>query len=157
MQSSLFIRYAMLVGLACAQASGAERIGELDIRPGHAGVPCFTISEAEERRSGAPDFQAISVIDSVARTPVWRMAMPKERTFALAFLMCIPYGGRLPVLPQTPAAPLLPGRAYEVTIATRASQQGGAARSYRARFCLLAQARGQAQLRLLGAAATCGA
>lgn len=65
--------------------------------------------------------------------------MPKARTFAVTFRMCIPYAGRLPVLPQTPAAALLPGRPYEVTLAVCAPQQAGAPRSYRARFCLAGQ------------------
>ncbi|MES2019323.1 MAG: hypothetical protein V4484_22760 [Pseudomonadota bacterium] len=150
MQSSLFIRYATVLGLVSAQASAAPRIGELDVRPGQAGVPCFTVSEAEERRSGSPDFQAISVIDSAAKTPLWSMAMPKERSFAMTFLMCIPYAGRSPVLPQTPAAPLQTGRAYDVTIETRARPQAGAPHTYRARFCLAARQGARAQLRLLG-------
>jgi hypothetical protein len=77
--------------------------------------------------------------------------LPEERTFPMAFLMCIPYAGRSPVLPQTPAAPLQTGRAYDVTIEARASAQAGAPRTYRARFCLLARQGGHAQLRMLGA------
>lgn len=149
MQSRSIIRCAIILGLVGAQAAGAPRIGELDVRPGDAGLPCFTISEAEERRSGTPDFQSISVVDSAANVPVWSMAMPPARTFPLAFLMCVPYAGRLSVLPQTPAVPLQPGRTYEVMIAVRAPRQAGAPRSYHARFCLVAQGSGEPQVRKL--------
>jgi hypothetical protein len=51
--------------------------------------------------------------------------------------MCIPYAGRVPVLPQTPAAPLAPGTVYEVAINARSSRLSAAPRDYRARFCLI--------------------
>lgn len=150
MLSSSFIRCALVLGLAAAPAVGAVRSGELEVREGKAGVPCFTISETEERRGGAPDFHAISVAETGAgaRNVMWTMSMPKARTFPVTFRMCIPYAGRLPVLPQTPAAALQPGRPYEVTIEVRARQQANAPRYYRARFCLQRQGQGQGQLRV---------
>jgi hypothetical protein len=153
MSSRSIIRCALILGLVAAQLAGAARIGELEVREGKAGVPCFTIPEAEERRSGAPDFQAINVLEAGtgAKTPLWSMAMPKARTFPVSFRMCIPYAGRLPVLPQTPAAPLQAGRPYDVTIEVRAPQQAGAPRNYRARFCLVALDKGELHVRNLGA------
>lgn len=153
MWSRSIIRCALILGLVAAQAAGAVRVGELEVREGKAGVPCFTIPEAEERRGGAPDFQSISVLDAgaAAKVPLWSMAMPKAHTFAVSFRMCIPYAGRLPVLPQTPAAPLQPGRPYEVSIEVRTPQQAGAPHSYRARFCLVARDRGELHVRDLGA------
>ena len=151
MQSRPIIRCAYVLCLVCAQAAGAARVGELEVREGNAGVPCFTIPEAEERRAGAPDFQAISVVETGAKTPLWSMVMPKARTFPVSFRMCIPYAGRLPVLPQTPAAALQPGRPYDVTIEVRAPQQAGAPRNYRARFCLVSQGKGAPRVRNLGA------
>ena len=152
MQARAISRCAYIMCLVCAQAGGAARIGELEVREGNAGVPCFTIPEAEERRSGAPDFQSISVFDAGmgAKTPLWSMSMPKARTFPVSFRMCIPYAGRLPVLPQTAAAALQPGRPYDVTIEVRAPQQAGAPHSYRARFCLVGQG-GALRVRNLGA------
>jgi hypothetical protein len=85
-----------------------------------------------------------------ARTALWSMAMPKERTFALSFRMCIPYAGRLPVLPQMPAAPLQAGHPYEVVIDVKTPQQAGAPHSYRARFCLDTHSGGALQVRTLG-------
>jgi hypothetical protein len=146
-------------GGECA-ASG--RIGELQVRQGNGGVPCFTVAEAEELRGGAPDFHAITVSEvgaapgAGARTTLWRMVMPPQRTFPVSFRMCIPYAGRLPVLPQTPAMPLRPGKIYEVAIEARPAPAGlrpaGAPRDYRARFCLV-QAGGALRLRDLAAVA----
>lgn len=141
---SSFLRCLFVLALAAAgQCAGAARVGELQVREGNGGVPCFTIHEAEEARTGAPDFQSITVSEAGAgpRVPLWRMAMPPQRTFPVSFRMCIPYAGRLPVLPQTPAAPLQAGKIYEVAIDVRPWAAGarppGAARDYRGRFCLV--------------------
>ena len=152
MQASVFILYACVLGLAVAPAAGAMRTGELEVREGKAGMPCFTIPQAEEERNGAPDFRAISVVEAGpgARTPMWSMEMPQARTFPVSFRMCIPYAGRLPVLPQTPALALQPGRPYDVTIEAAAPQQGGP-RVYRARFCLLRQGQDGPRVRTLAA------
>jgi hypothetical protein len=152
MHANWFLCCAIVVGLAAAPAGVAPRAGELEVRQGNGGVPCFTISEAQERRTGAPAFQSISVADSGpgARTVMWRMALPATRSFPVSFRMCIPYAGRLPVLPQTAAAPLMPGRPYEVTMEARADPAAGAPRMYRARFCLVRQATGELDVRRLG-------
>jgi hypothetical protein len=166
MSSSSFNGCVFVLGLAAGPAFGAPRTGELEVREGKTGVPCFTISQAEERRGGAPDFQSISVAEAGvgARSVVWSMAMPKARTFAVSFRMCIPYAGRLPVLPQTPAAALQPGRLYEVTIETRPPRAAGAAGHYRARFCLVREGQGELKVQSIGAGgldakarAACGA
>lgn len=125
---------ALVLGLlASATLHAASRVGEIDVRTGYGGMPCFTISQAEEQRSGEPNFQSIVVADADA--VLWKMAMPKPRTFPVSPHMCIPYGGRLPVLPQTPSAPLQPGKTYEVTFHVAPSRAAGAPRLYRGRFC----------------------
>lgn len=156
MLPSSFPRCLFVLAIAGAgQCAGAARVGELQVREGNGGVPCFTISEAEEGRGGAPDFQSITVSEAGAgpRMPLWRMGMPPQRTFPVSFRMCIPYAGRLPVLPQTPAAPLQAGRIYEVAIDTRPSAPGrrptGAPRDYRGRFCLVHE-QGALRVRHLG-------
>lgn len=127
------------LALAAHGHAQAGRVGEAEVREGANGVPCFTISAREERRGGAPDFDAISVIDPQARKPLlWRMAMPRERTFPVAFSMCIPYAGRVQALPRTPAARLEPGRVYHVRIESRRAR-GNLAPVYEARFCLALQ------------------
>ncbi len=126
--------------LASTATAGAARTGEIEVRDGSSGVPCFTVPEREERRGGAPNFQSIVVVEAGrANAVMWKMAMPATRSFPVSFRMCIPYAGRLPVLPQTPAAPLRPGRSYEVTIAAEPATRGGP-RSYRARFCVSGEA-----------------
>ncbi len=121
--------------LTTLSAHGAARVGALEVRSGNTGVPCFTITAAEEQRSGEPDFHSIVVSDSAAAV-MWKMTMPKPRTFPLTVHMCVPYGGRLPVLPQTPSAPLQPGRTYDVTIHVAPAKSASAPRLYRGRFCL---------------------
>lgn len=152
MQASWFLGCAVIAGLAAAPVARTLRAGELEVRQGHGGVPCFTISQAQERRGGAPQFQSISVADSGAgaRAVMWRMTLPAARTFPVSFRMCIPYAGRLPVLPQTAAAALLPGRPYEVTIEALPDPAAQAPRVYRTRFCLVRQGTGELRVHNLG-------
>ena len=149
MQARSIILFAYVLLVAGRPAVAAVRIGALEVREGNAGVPCFTIPEAEERRSGAPEFQSISVAEAGPGTkaPMWSMAISRPRSFPVSFRMCIPYAGRLPVLPQTPAAQLQPDRPYDVTIDVRESKQAGAPRQYRARFCLVTQGQGPPRVR----------
>ena len=128
-----------------APALATRRIGEATVRQGANGVPCFTISANEEKRGGAPDFQAILVSDAVGK-PMWKMAMPRERTFPVMFSMCIPYGGRVPALPQTPAGQLSPGTVYTVQIDARPSRKTSAPLRYQTRFCLVRQPDGKTGL-----------
>lgn len=123
-------------------AQAARRVGEAEVRTGANGVPCFTISQREEQRGGAPDFGSITVMPSRDGPPAWRMAMPATRTFPVAFAMCVPYGGRIPALPQTPAAPLQEGEPYTVVIDTRPGKNGARPLRYQARFCLARQGAG---------------
>ncbi|WP_426107517.1 hypothetical protein [Massilia sp. TSP1-1-2] len=139
MPSSQLLRCLFILAIASAGACAAAPAGELLVRQGNGGVPCFTIPEAEEARAGAPNFHAITVSEAGAKTPVWKMVMPPQRTFPVTFRMCVPYAGRLPVLPQTPAATLQPGKVYEVAIDARGPRPASAPRDYRARFCLVAQ------------------
>ncbi|MES2324389.1 MAG: hypothetical protein V4633_19210 [Pseudomonadota bacterium] len=141
----------LVLTLAVNSAAAAPRIGELEVREGNGGLPCFSISQAEEQRGGAPNFDAITVSDGKA--VLWTMAMPKQRTFPVTFRMCIPYAGRLPVLPQMPAAALQAGKAYDVYVATR--KPGAAPQGYRGRFCMVKQAQGLMKVRSLGAKGGC--
>jgi hypothetical protein len=139
----------LLLATAHARA-GIGRVGEAEVRESANGDPCFTISEREERHFGTPNFDAVVVTDPQAKRPVlWRMAMPRERTFPVAFSMCIPYGGRVPALPQTPAAKLEPGRVYRVRIEARAAR-GTLAGTYEARFCLARQHDGSVLVHHIG-------
>jgi hypothetical protein len=123
-----------IAGLLLLPAQAARRVGEAQVRADANGRPCFTISEREEGRSGTPDFQAITVSDD--ERVVWRMSMPRERTFPVSFSMCIPYGGRAPALPQTPARALESGKVYSVAIEARPGKRNAAPLRYEIRFCL---------------------
>lgn len=149
MLSRLLIQCACAFALAgVADCAAAARVGEVEVREGNRAAACFTISEAEEKRGGAPDFQSITVSEmgAGAKGVMWAMSMPKARTFPVTFRMCIPYAGRLPVLPQTPAAPLAPDKVYEVVIEARAPK-GAAPRSYRGAFCLVRTGQGKTSVR----------
>lgn len=134
-----------LLAAACQVSANPARVGEAEVRASANGEPCFTISEREEQRRGAPDFDSVTVTDPHAKKSLWRMAMPAERTFPVNFSMCIPYGGRVQALPQTPAARLEPGRVYLVRIEAR-----GTAQAYEARFCLVRQPGGTVAVRHIG-------
>jgi hypothetical protein len=137
MERRSIIALTLCLGAMPVEAGVVERVGVLEVRNGHGGVPCFSIPREEEERGGAPNFHAITVSAAdQPRASAWSMAMPPHRTFPISFLVCIPYAGRLPVLPQTPAAALLPGKVYEVAIEARGPLAIGAPRSYRGRFCL---------------------
>jgi hypothetical protein len=138
-----------LAGLFTLHAQAAQRVGEAQVRSGKNELPCFTIAEQEEQRGGSPDFQAVTV--SAGARIVWRMAMPRERTFPLASSMCIPYGGRVQALPQTPAAALEPGIVYTVQLETRPGKGAPTAPRYTTRFCLARQAEGKMTVHDLGA------
>jgi hypothetical protein len=140
----LLLTLCLLATLYTLPAAAARRVGEAQVRSGKNELPCFTIAEQEERRSGSPDFQAVTV--TAGERVLWRMTMPRERTFPLAFSMCIPYGGRVTALPQTPAAPLESGIVYTVQLETRAGR-GAAALGYAARFCLVRRPDGKPAVR----------
>lgn len=138
-----------LASLLPLPVQAARRVGEAQVRPGKNELPCFTIAEREEQRSGTPDFQAVTVREG-ARI-VWRMTMPRERTFALAASMCIPYGGRVQALPQTAAVPLERGVVYVVQLETRPGKNATAPLHYRARFCLARGHEGASAVHHIGA------
>jgi len=133
-------RLPMLLCASLTAASAYARVGEAEVREGPRGGPCFTITPREERL-GTPEFQAIIVWEGAR--PVWKMTMPKERTFPLTFGMCVPYGGRVASLPRTTPASLVPGRIYSLRIEARPGN-GRTASSYEARFCLARQHDGSA-------------
>ncbi|MES2902466.1 MAG: hypothetical protein V4723_22250 [Pseudomonadota bacterium] len=129
-----------VLAMTAMDSAAALRVGELAVRSGSTGLPCFTISKAEEERAGSPNFHSITVTEG--KTTMWSMAMPAQRTFPVSFRMCIPYAGRLPVLPQTPAAELQSGKVYEVVLESRQPPDASKPRSYRGRFCVVPGASG---------------
>jgi len=94
---------AALALLLVLPITAGARIGAAEVREGPRGGPCFTITPREERQ-GIPEFQSIMVSDG--RHLMWKMTMPRERSFPLGFAMCVPYGGKVASLPRTEAADL---------------------------------------------------
>lgn len=140
-----------LVCLIVLPAQAARRVGEAEVRAGANGVPCFTISQREEERGGTPNFQSVTVTDSAGKPAMWRMSMPRERTFPVAHSMCIPYAGRVPALPQAPALPLESGKVYTVQIDTRPGKGAATPLRYQARFCLARRPGGDSGVHHIGA------
>ncbi|MDB5933897.1 MAG: hypothetical protein JWQ01_1241 [Massilia sp.] len=153
MSFRVFLLLIVLLPAAWLHAATAPRVGEAQVRETKGGLPCFTISEREEERAGAPNFQAVTVYDPAARprAKMWAMAMPPDRTFPVLFSMCIPYAGRVQALPQTKAAVLQTGRVYEVYIDVRPGGGPSQPRGYGARFCLAKQRDGSVMVRHIGA------
>jgi len=147
MKSLLTLCLACLVVLP---AQAARRVGEAEVRAGANGVPCFTIAQHEETRGGTPDFGSITVTATQERSPMWRMTMPRERTFPVANSMCIPYAGRVPALPQAPALPLESGKVYTVQIDARPGKGAAMPLRYQARFCLARRPDGGTVVRHIG-------
>lgn len=141
MLSRVLFLLTVLVPVTAVGAAAAPRTGDAEVRESANGLPCFTISEREERRSGAPNFDSITVYDpsSKPRARMWTMSMPPSRTFPVLFSMCVPYGGRVQSLPQTAAVTLETGKVYEVLIDVRAVDAPNQPRGYGARFCLARQ------------------
>jgi len=129
-----FILTLCLAGLLLIPAQAERRVGEAQVRADGNGQPCFTISEREEKRSGAPDFQSVTVSEGVRVS--WQMSMPRDRTFSVNSNMCIPYGGRVTALPQTPAAVLVAEKVYTVHLEARPGRNMATPLRYQARFCL---------------------
>lgn len=151
MKAPVIVCCILLSASSCAFGAPAGRLGEAEVRQGASGVPCFTISEREERRGGTPDFDAVTVSDAGARRAVlWRMAMPPSRTFPVTFSMCVPYAGRVQALPQTPAARLEAGRVYHVRIDARPAKGLHTPPAYEARFCLARQRDGSTLVHHIG-------
>ncbi|MFC5510484.1 hypothetical protein ACFPOU_04985 [Massilia jejuensis] len=134
-----------LIGLLMCPVQAARRVGEAQVRTGKGNLPCFTIGDREESRGASPDFQSVTV--TAGERILWRMAMPRERTFALSASMCIPYGGRVPALPQTPAAALASGIIYAVQLDTRSGKSATEPVRYVTRFCLARRSNGAMRVR----------
>lgn len=128
-------------------ARAAVRIGEAEVREGPHGGPCFTITPREERQ-GTPDFRAVSVWDG--QRLMWKMTLPRERSFPLTFGTCVPYGGRGPALPRTKAAELQPGKVYFLHIEARSGTSRAASLAYDARFCLARRHDGSVAVQQIG-------
>lgn len=141
--------FPLILLLAGAAASAAPaRTGDAEVRQTRSGLPCFTITEREERH-GAPNFKAVAVYDISAkpRVKMWSMAMPADRTFPVLFSMCVPYGGRVQSLPQTESATLQMGKLYEVSIDVKRDGNPRQPLSYGTRFCLAKQHDGSVVVR----------
>jgi hypothetical protein len=130
-----------------ATAPAHARVGGAEVREGPRGGPCFTITLREDRL-GTPDFHGIVVWEGAH--PVWKMTMPKDRTFPLTYGMCVPYGGRVAALPHTASGALAPGRIYNLRIEARPGGNGRTASTYEARFCLARQRDGSAVVHQIG-------
>jgi hypothetical protein len=138
----------LLLASLLPAAQAGRRVAEAQVRTDANGQPCFTISEREEKRSGTPDFEAIAVTEG--QRLLWRMAMSGKRTFPLSATMCIPYGGRVPALPQTPATSLEEGKTYTMELKALPGRSATTPLRYAARFRLGRRPDGSTTVHQLG-------
>lgn len=140
-----FFGYVLLLAAAPAVAAPVARVGPAQVRAGSNGGPCFTVEREAEQRDGTAEFRAVTVKDALSHSVLWKMALPIGRTFALTHSTCIPYAGRVPALPQTPAVPLAERRVYQVQLDVY-NNDPRAPRAYAARFCVTGPAQAVRQL-----------
>jgi len=142
---SAFLLFAVLVA---GPAQGASAT----VRAGSNGEPCFSVDAQAERADGVAQFRAVTVVEPATGRLMWQMALPGDRSFALTHAICIPYAGRVPALPQTPAVALVAGRVYRVELAVHNAGNPKAPTAYTVDFCLAGKA---SVPRQLGGGASC--
>ena len=110
------------------------------------GVPCFTITEKEQRRAGVPLLGSLIVNEETneQRRDIWLFGLnPPGRTQPMPASACILYGQAPPGAEVTKAAePLQTGRLYGVFLHARPVDTTDPTFGYDAKFCLVAQAGG---------------
>jgi hypothetical protein len=144
MRSALLL-FAVLV-------AGPVQSAPAVVRAGSNGEPCFSVDAQAERADGVAQFRAVTVVEPASGRLMWQMALPGGRSFALTHAICIPYAGRVPALPQTPAVALVAGHVYRVELAVRNGANPKAPKAYTANFCLAGKA---PVLRQLDGGASC--
>lgn len=122
-------------------AWGRSRIADTEISSVD-GVPCFTISLAEERRNGQPLLGALSVADLTDKpaTGVWSFLMTGGEKMPLSSKSCLLYGD-LPKSAQAvegmPAPELQAGRVYSIFLNGRPNDPSDPSYGYRGKFCIV--------------------
>jgi len=124
-------------------------MGDAEVRDDN-GIPCFTITKDEEKRSGIPALGAIAVDDTTTKPSnhIWSFSFkPFGKTRPIASSGCIRYG-ETPDGAETEkvAEHLQVGRIYEVFLNASSPDPHDPTFGYNAKFCLLSQPNGPAKV-----------
>lgn len=115
------------------------------------GLPCFTISRAEESRNGQPLLGALSISDLSGKPArdIWSFFMTGGRKIPLSSKSCLRYG-ELPEGATTaagmPAPELHTGRVYSIFLNGRPNDPSDPTYGYRGKFCIATKADGGQQV-----------
>lgn len=131
---------SVLLSSIYLDASARSRIADTEISSVD-GVPCFTISLAEERRNGQPLLGALSVADLTDKpaTGMWSFLMTGGEKIPLSSKSCLLYGD-LPKNAQAvegmPAPELQAGRVYSIFLNGRPNDPSDPTYGYMGKFCI---------------------
>lgn len=102
------------------------------------GLPCFTISEKEERRNGQPYLGALIVSDLTDKpvSEVWGFLMTGGKKVLLTSKSCLLYGNLPPGAYGLPAPALKTGHVYEVFLNGRPKDGSDPTYGYAGKFCV---------------------
>ena len=119
------------------------------------GLPCFTISRAEESRNGQPLLGALSISDLSGKPArdIWSFFMTGGRKIPLSSKSCLRYG-KLPEGAKTaagmPAPELQSGRVYSIFLNGRPNDPSDPTYGYRGKFCIMTAPSGDRKIIAIG-------
>lgn len=137
----------MSLCLTHRDAYPVSRMAEAEITS-FKGMPCFTISNREERRNGTPMLGALMVYDISIKPPVevWSFILPGATTLPMHAKTCYLYG-QVPTGAESTAATMLKtDRMYCVFLNGRPDDPSDSTRGYRGKFCLTNDPAGQQKI-----------
>ena len=131
----------MSLCLTHRDAYPVSRMAEAEITS-FKGMPCFTISNREERRNGTPMLGALMVYDISIKPPVevWSFILPGATTLPMHAKTCYLYG-QVPAGAESTAATMLKtDRMYSVFLNGRPDDPSDSTYGYKGKFCLITTA-----------------
>lgn len=135
--------FVMAIIAVSNSACVSTRLGEAAVKDKN-GVPCFTITEKEQRQTGVPLLGSLIVSDEAKPAyTIWSfMLHPSVPSQPIPASDCILYGHAPPESDAKKVEPLQTGRLYDVFLNARPVDTTDPTFGYDAKFCLIAQAGG---------------
>ena len=102
------------------------------------GIPCFSVSEKEEKRNGTPRLYALVLSDVSTKpaTKVWSFIMPVGASIPVTADHCILYGVAPAGAEAIQAPQLIFGHMYDVFLNGRPEDRADPTRGYVGKFCM---------------------
>ena len=138
---------AAVAVVAFTNVYATSRIGEAEVRLEN-GLPCFTITNKEENRAGAPQLRGLKVYDASVKPSieVWFFTLPIDARQTISSNTCISYGKAPLGAESTKAIQLAIGKVYEVAIKGKLNDSSDPTFWYEAKFCLIRQSNDEVQI-----------